>query len=64
MKQSIFNIIRLSDKPLKVSDIEKLTGIDRNTIQKIVNDLAVEGKIELDRCYNKILRALEDNNNE
>ena len=63
MKEKILQLIRLSNKPLKTGDLENLTGFDRNTVQKLVNELANEGKIEVDRCYNKVLGLKEDNNN-
>ncbi len=63
MKEKILEVIKLSNKPLKTGDIEKLTGINRNQVQKIINELALEGKIKVDRCYNKVLGLnLEDNN--
>ncbi|MBK3331745.1 MarR family transcriptional regulator [Persephonella atlantica] len=54
-RKKVFDFIANSNKPVKVGDIEKATGLDRNSVQKIVNHLAVEGLIELDRCHNKIL---------
>lgn len=64
MKEKILEIIKLSNKPLKTGDIEKLTGIDRNTVQKVINNLALEGKIKIDRCYNKVLGLNQEDNNE
>ena len=63
MKEKILQVIKLSNKPLKTGDIEKLTGLPRNDVQKIINELALEGKIELDRCYNKILGLKQEDNN-
>ena len=51
----IFQIIKEAGRTLKVGELEKLTGIDRNSIQKIVNELHIDGLIEIDKCYNKIL---------
>ena len=61
-KEKVLDFVRRSNKPVKVGDIEKATGLDRNSVQKIVNQLAVEGLIELDRCYNKILGFRGDKN--
>jgi predicted transcriptional regulator len=63
MKNKIFEVIKLSNKPLKVGDLEKLTNIDRNTVQKILNELHLEGKIRLDKCYNKVLGLNQEGNN-
>ena len=52
----ILEILKESNKPLKVGDIEKKTGIDRNTVQKIINELELEGVVEYpDRCHNKVV---------
>jgi len=55
LEKVIIELLKKSKKSVKVGDIERLTGIDRNRIQKAVNNLSLEGKIEVDRCYNKIL---------
>jgi len=62
MKEKILQVIKLSNKPLKVGDLEKLTGFSRNDIQKALNELALEGKINMDRCYNKVLGVKEESN--
>ena len=54
-KEKVYKLIKNSNKPLKTSDIEKLTGIPRHKIQIIINDLVLEDKIATDRCFNKIL---------
>ncbi len=52
----ILEILKEENKPLKVGDIEKKTGIDRNTVQKIINELELEGVVEYpDRCHNKVV---------
>jgi len=62
MKDKILNVIKNSNRPLKTGDLEKITNFDRNTIQKIINDLYLEGKIDLDRCHNKILGLKKEDN--
>ena len=61
-KQLIFQIVKEAGKPLKVGELEKLTGIDRNSIQKIVNELHIDGLIKIDKCYNKILGVKGEQN--
>ncbi len=61
-KQLIFQIVKEAGRPLKVGELEKLTGIDRNSIQKIVNELHIDGLIEIDKCYNKILGVKGEQN--
>lgn len=61
MKEKVLEAIRLSNRPLKTGDLEKLTGVPRNEIQKIINELALEGKIKVDKCYNKVLGLSEEN---
>jgi Mn-dependent DtxR family transcriptional regulator len=52
----ILEILEKENKPLKVGDIERLTGIDRNSIQKIINELKTKGLVDYpDRCYNKVV---------
>ncbi len=60
MKEKVLEAIRLSNRPLKTGDLEKLTGVPRNEIQKIINELALEGKIKVDKCYNKVLGLIEE----
>ncbi|WP_293447755.1 hypothetical protein [Persephonella sp.] len=55
LEKVIIKLLKDGKKPVKVGDIERITGVDRNSIQKAVNRLVIEGKIEIDRCYNKIL---------
>lgn len=64
MKDKLLEIIKLSNKPLKTDDIEKITGLDRNTIQKLINELVLEEKIKMDKCYNKILGLKQEDNND
>ncbi|RUM47728.1 MAG: hypothetical protein DSY47_06495 [Hydrogenothermus sp.] len=59
----MLEIIKLSNKPLKTGDLEKLVGISRNEIQKIINELVIEGKIKVDKCYNKVLGLNKEENN-
>ncbi len=55
-KDLVLDTILKSEKPLKVGDIERLTGLSRNEIQKILNDLYFEKKIQYpDRCHNKVI---------
>ncbi|WP_297455403.1 helix-turn-helix domain-containing protein [Persephonella sp.] len=61
-KQLIFQIVKEAGKPLKVGELEKLTGIDRNSIQKLVNELYIDGLIEIDKCHNKILGVKGEQN--
>ncbi|WP_029522252.1 helix-turn-helix domain-containing protein [Persephonella sp. KM09-Lau-8] len=58
----ILQIIKEAGKPLKVGELERLTGIDRNSIQKIVNELHINGLIKIDKCYNKILGVKGEQN--
>ncbi len=58
----VFQIIKDAGKPLKVGELERLTGMDRNSIQKIVNELHINGLIEIDKCYNKILGVKGEQN--
>ncbi|WP_096999517.1 MarR family transcriptional regulator [Persephonella hydrogeniphila] len=55
LEKFIIDILKKSKKPVKVGDIQRLTGYDRNSIQKTINKLSLEGRIEVDRCYNKII---------
>ena len=55
IEKVIIRLLKEGKRPIKVGDIERITGVDRNSIQKVVNRLVIEGKIEVDRCYNKIL---------
>ncbi len=55
IERIIIKLLKEGKKPVKVGDIARITGYNRNIIQKVVNRLAVEGKVEIDRCYNKIL---------
>ncbi len=55
LERIIIMLLKDRQKPLKVGDIERITGVDRNTIQKVVNQLFIEEKVEVDRCYNKII---------
>ena len=55
IEKIIIGILKKGKKPVKVGDIERITGADRNSIQKVVNRLVAEGRVEVDRCYNKIL---------
>jgi len=54
-REIVLKVISEADRPLKVGEIERITGIDRNKIQKIINQFHIDGVIVLDKCYNKIL---------
>ena len=54
LEKVIIRLLKEGKRPIKVGDIERITGVDRNSIQKAVNRLSMEGKLEVDRCYNKI----------
>jgi Mn-dependent DtxR family transcriptional regulator len=62
IQRLIIDILKKSKKPVKVGDLERLTGCDRNSIQKAVNELSLQGKIEIDSCYNKILGLKGEHN--
>lgn len=48
---------------MKTGELEKLTGFDRNEIQKALNDMYIDGLIDFpDRCFNKVVLKKEDNN--
>lgn len=65
MKEKILEIIKNSNKPIKTGNLEKISNLSRNEVQKIINELYLEGKIKVDKCYNKVLGlSQEDNNNE
>ena len=55
LEKVIIRLLKERKRPVKVGDIERITGADRNNIQKAVNQLVIEGKVEVDRCYNKII---------
>ncbi len=62
-RKLILQFLRKSSLPLKTGDIEKGTGLDRNTVQKVLNELSIEGILSLDRCFNKVIN-LEGGKNE
>ncbi|WP_456384571.1 hypothetical protein [Persephonella sp.] len=55
IEKVVLSAVRKTGCPVKIGQLEKITGIDRNSLQKAVNQLSLEGKLQLDRCYNKIL---------
>ncbi|RMD46282.1 MAG: MarR family transcriptional regulator [Aquificota bacterium] len=55
-KEAVLKAIEEIGLPAKTGDIAKRTGLDRNIVQKILNELSIEGKVILDRCYNKVLK--------
>ncbi len=55
-KEIVLKVIEEIGLPVKTGDIVKRTGLDRNKVQKILNELSLEGKLVLDRCYNKVLK--------
>ena len=55
-EEIILKILKTENKPLKVGEIERMTGIDRNTVQKVINQLEIEGMVNYpDRCHNKVV---------
>ncbi len=54
-KEAILSFLKNSKLPVKTGDLERNLGIDRNTVQKVINQLAIEGYIKTDTCYNKII---------
>ncbi len=55
-EKQILEILKREKKPLKVGEIERLTGIDRNSVQKIINELEIKGLVDYpDRCHNKVI---------
>ncbi len=57
MKEKVFQFLTKTKLPVKTEDIVKQFNINRNEAQKIINDLVLEGKIETDRCFNKIIKV-------
>ncbi|WP_457624188.1 hypothetical protein [Persephonella sp.] len=55
IEKVVLSAVRKTGCPVKIGQLEKITGIDRNSLQKAINQLSLEGKLQLDRCYNKIL---------
>ncbi|MGD9604581.1 MAG: HTH domain-containing protein [Bacilli bacterium] len=45
IKEQILQAMQQANQPLSAGDIEKITGLDRKTIDKAFNDLKKEGKI-------------------
>ncbi|WP_457638746.1 hypothetical protein [Persephonella sp.] len=54
LEKAVIEAILKIGLPVKIGQLEKETGIDRNTLQKVVNDLSIKGILTTDRCYNKI----------
>ncbi len=63
MKDRVFHFLSQEKLPIKTGDISKKLNIDRNTVQKILNDLYLEKKIILDKCYNKVLKVNKEEKN-
>ncbi|NPA54125.1 MAG: hypothetical protein GXO21_05590 [Aquificae bacterium] len=55
LKEKIFSFLKEKNLPVKTGEISNNLNIDRNTVQKILNELSLENKIKLDRCFNKVL---------
>ncbi len=63
MKEKVFQFLTEAKLPVKTGDIVKQFNIDRNEAQKIINDLVLEGKIETDRCFNKVIKVSKGGKN-
>ena len=63
MKEKVFQFLTEAKLPVKTEDIVKQFNIDRNEAQKIINDLVLEGKIETDRCFNKVIKVSKGGKN-
>ncbi len=57
VKEKVFQFLKNVKLPVKTGDIVKQFNIDRNEAQKIINELVLEGKIETDRCFNKVINV-------
>jgi len=62
VKKVVISAIKKTGCPVKIGQLERITGLDRNSLQKAVNQLSMEGKLQLDRCYNKILSLKGEKN--
>ncbi len=61
VEKVILKILFKEDRPLKTGELEKITGFDRNEIQKALNNLYMDGLVEFpDGCFNKVLLKKED----
>ncbi len=63
-KEKVFLFLQKNKLPVKTGDITKELKLDRNTVQKILNDLFLENKITLDRCFNKVVSVSKGGSND
>jgi Mn-dependent DtxR family transcriptional regulator len=63
-KEKVFLFLQKNKLPVKTGDISKELKLDRNTVQKILNDLSLENKITLDRCFNKVVLVSKGGSND
>ncbi|NPA16418.1 MAG: hypothetical protein GXO05_01615, partial [Aquificae bacterium] len=47
IEKVVLSAVRKTGCPGKIGQLEKITGIDRNSLQKAVNQLSLEGKLQL-----------------
>jgi len=63
VEKVILQILFKEDRPLKTGELERMTGFDRNDIQKALNNLYINGLVEFpDGCFNKVLLKKEETN--
>jgi len=63
IEKVILNILYKENRAMKTGELEKLTGFDRNEIQKALNDMYINGLVEFpDRCLNKVVLRKEEKN--
>ncbi len=63
-KSRVFLFLQKESLPIKTGDISKSLSLDRNTVQKILNELSIENKVKLDRCFNKVVYVEKGGNND
>jgi len=63
VEKVILQILFKEDRPLKTGELERMTGFDRNDIQKALNNLYINGLVEFPNgCFNKVLLKKEETN--
>ncbi len=63
IEKVILNILYRENRPMKTGELERLTGFDRNEIQKALNDMYLDGLVDFpDRCFNKVVLKKEEDN--
>lgn len=51
-KEKVLNMFKTSEKPLRLGDIAKATGIESKEVSKFIKELREEGKVySPKRCY-------------